>query len=57
MLLPALNLFAYGQVQGSGSRQFIDTLSEIEDEKLVKSRINANEDIYTAIKHFLGKGY
>ncbi len=56
-LLPALNLFAYGQVIGRGSSQFIDTLSEIDDQKLVKSRINEKEDIYTAIKHFLGKGY
>ena len=56
-LLPVLNMFAYGQVKGSGGRQFIDTLGEIDDEKLVKSKIDDKEAIYTAIKAFLGKGY
>lgn len=56
-LLPTFNLFAYGQVKGGYGREFIDTLTAISDEKLVSSRINRDEDIYTAIKVFLGKGY
>jgi uncharacterized sporulation protein YeaH/YhbH (DUF444 family) len=56
-LLPNLNLFAYGQVKGGYGKEFIETLEEIEDEKLVSCKINHEEDIYTAIKLFLGKGY
>jgi uncharacterized sporulation protein YeaH/YhbH (DUF444 family) len=56
-LLPAVNLFAYGQVKATYGKQFIDTLKAVEDEKLVKSRIEGRDDIYTAIKAFLGKGY
>jgi hypothetical protein len=56
-LLPQLNLFAYGQVKGHYGRQFIDTLSKVEDEKLVSSKIDGKNDIYDAIKAFLGKGY
>ena len=55
-LLPVLNLFAYGQVKGYGSRQFIDTLAKIEDEKLVSSKIAGKDDIFETIKTFLGKG-
>ncbi len=55
-LLPPLNLFCYGQVQGSYGRQFLDTLGEIHDEKLATAKINEDEDIYSAIKTFLGKG-
>lgn len=56
-LLPVLNLFAYGQVKAGLGRQFFDTLDEIDDEKLVKSKIDDKEAIYAAIKAFLGKGY
>lgn len=56
-LLPDINLFAYGQVKGGYGHQFIDTLAEINDEKLVSTKINNDDDIYTAIKVFLGKGY
>lgn len=55
-LLPCLNLFCYGQVKSYYGHQFIDTLAEIENEKMSLSKINADEDIYTAIKTFLGKG-
>jgi uncharacterized protein len=56
-LLPCLNMFAYGQVKGGYGHQFIDTLAEITDEKLVSTKINNEDDIYLAIKAFLGKGY
>jgi sporulation protein YhbH len=55
-LLPALNLFCYGQVRSYYGKQFIDTLAAIEDEKLTSAKINDDEDIYKAIKAFLGKG-
>jgi uncharacterized sporulation protein YeaH/YhbH (DUF444 family) len=56
-LLPVLNLFCYGQVRSYQGRQFIDTLKSIEDEKLTSAKINDDEDIYSAIKVFLGKGF
>jgi sporulation protein YhbH len=55
-LLPALNLFCYGQVRSYYGHQFIDTLDELEDDKLSLAKINEDEDIYAAIKVFLGKG-
>ena len=55
-LLPQLNLFCYGQVQSGGGRLFLDTLSHITDEKLAAAKINEDDDIYAAIKTFLGKG-
>ncbi len=55
-LLPQLNLFCYGQVQSGGGRLFMDTLSHITDEKLAAAKINEDDDIYAAIKTFLGKG-
>lgn len=55
-LLPALNLFGYGQVRSNQGKQFIEMLLEIEDERLTAARINEDEDIYNAIKVFLGKG-
>jgi len=55
-LLPQMNLFCYGQVQSGGGRLFMDTLSEVRDEKLATAKINDDEDIYAAIKTFLGKG-
>lgn len=56
-MLPVLNLFAYGQVKGGYGKQFIDTLSKIEDEKLVSTKIGKQDDIFTAIQAFLGKGF
>lgn len=55
-MIPALNLFAYGQVKHGYGQEFIETLGTIDDEKMVSSRINTNNDIYSAIKTFLGKG-
>jgi hypothetical protein len=56
-LLPDVNLFCYGQVQSTIGRQFMDTLNEhIEDEKMATAKINDDNDIYDAIKTFLGKG-
>jgi uncharacterized sporulation protein YeaH/YhbH (DUF444 family) len=55
-LLPDLNLFCYGQVRSYYGKQFIDTLANIEDEKMTAAKINDDEDIYAAIKAFLGKG-
>lgn len=55
-LLPDLNLFCYGQVRSSYGHQFIDNLRNIEDEKLSSATINNDEEIYSAIKSFLGKG-
>ncbi len=55
-LLPDVNLFCYGQVQSMGGRQFLDTLDDVDDEKLATAKINEDEDVYAAIKTFLGKG-
>jgi sporulation protein YhbH len=55
-LLPALNLFCYGQVQSALGRQFIHILKSMNDEKLSTAAIENDDDIYTAIKAFLGKG-
>lgn len=58
-LLPAANLFCYGQVESPyGSGQFIKDLRSKfpEDEKLVLSEIADKEAIYHSIRDFLGKG-
>jgi uncharacterized protein len=55
-ILPAVNLFCYGQVRSGIGPQFMDSLNRIEDEKLTSTKINNNDDIYSAIKVFLGKG-
>ncbi len=58
-LLPASNLFAYGQVESPyGSGQFIKDLEQnLPDiENLVVSRIANKDAIYDSIKEFLGKG-
>jgi len=55
-LLPAVNLFGYGQVQSAGSDLFMNRLEEVKDEKMVRAQINTDDDIYSAIKSFLGKG-
>ncbi len=56
-LLPASNLFCYGQVMTSYGKPFIKTLEEIDDEKLATAKIESDDDIYNAIKSFLGKGF
>ena len=58
-ILPKSNLFCYGQVRslyGSGrfSHDLEDHLSQ--DEMVVIAEISDREDIYDAIKQFLGKG-
>lgn len=58
-LLPAVNLFCYGQVESPyGSGEFLRALRDGigEDEKLVLSEIRNRDDIYDSIKLFLGKG-
>ncbi|MEK7729910.1 MAG: DUF444 family protein [candidate division KSB1 bacterium] len=58
-LLPAANLFCYGQVESPyGSGQFIRDLEDYfeTEEKLVLSEIPDKEAIYKSIKEFLGKG-
>ncbi len=55
-LLPAMNLFCYGQVQNIPGQYFIETLAKLEDKKLSRAEIKDDDDIYDAIKTFLGKG-
>jgi uncharacterized sporulation protein YeaH/YhbH (DUF444 family) len=58
-ILPAVNLFAYGQVESPyGSGQFIKDLSEHfdDDERVVTSEIKGKDAIMDSIKEFLGKG-
>ncbi|HKZ83165.1 MAG TPA: DUF444 family protein [Anaerolineae bacterium] len=55
-LLPKTNLFCYGEVQSSSGRKFMDTLDDVDDEKLATAAIDDDDDIYEAIKTFLGKG-
>lgn len=59
-LLPASNLFCYGQVESRyGSGQFLRDLKKHfneEDERVSLSQIKDREAIIGALKHFLGKG-
>ncbi len=63
-ILPAVNLFCYGQVESPyGSGQFIKDLQEHfgekpagAEDKLVTSEIKGKEAIMDSIKEFLGKG-
>ncbi len=58
-LLPAINLFCYGQVRSLyGSGRFAHDLHEYlgRAENLVISEISDRDDIYDSIKDFLGKG-
>jgi hypothetical protein len=58
-ILPAVNLFAYGQVESPyGSGQFIKDLREVfgERENVALSEIADKEGIYSSIKSFLGQG-
>ncbi len=58
-LLPQVNLFCYGEVS-SARRQsdFADSMDRIKsgNERLVKTQIRDKDEIYSAIKAFLGKG-
>ncbi|HEX2981501.1 MAG TPA: DUF444 family protein [Anaerolineaceae bacterium] len=56
-LLPAVNLFCYGQVQSQADYLFRGLLRKnLTDEKLATAQVNDEDDVYTAIKTFLGKG-
>ena len=58
-ILPAVNLFCYGQVESPyGSGQFIKDLKESvgASENVSLSEIADKEAIYASIKQFLGKG-
>ncbi|MAT69083.1 MAG: hypothetical protein CMJ58_06110 [Planctomycetaceae bacterium] len=58
-ILPAVNLFCYGQVESPyGSGDFIDAVEkELGDhEAIVTSEIPDRDGIYASIKKFLGKG-
>jgi len=58
-LLPAVNLFGYGQVESPyGSGQFIHDLEAgfPDEEALITSKIPNKDAIYGSIKEFLGKG-
>lgn len=58
-LLPAANVFCYGQVESPyGSGQFIKDLREScgDDDKVLTSEIPNKDAIYRSIQDFLGKG-
>ncbi|MFN0056930.1 MAG: DUF444 family protein [Planctomycetota bacterium] len=58
-LLPAANVFCYGQVKSAyGSGQFIKDLAETFTgvDKVILSEINSRDEILGSIKTFLGKG-
>jgi len=58
-LLPASNLFCYGQVESPyGSGQFLKDLRSHfpEQEAIVLSHIAGKDQIYDSIKEFLGRG-
>jgi uncharacterized sporulation protein YeaH/YhbH (DUF444 family) len=58
-ILPAVNLFAYGQVESPyGSGQFIKDLKEAigSRENVALSEITDKDAIYASIKTFLGSG-
>ena len=58
-LLPACNLFCYGQVESPyGAGQFITDLQEAfsSDERVVTSPIENKDAIFGAIRDFLGRG-
>jgi len=56
-LLPTLNMFCYGQVKGwDYAQKFMSVINEIETDNILTASIEKDDDIYTAIKIFLGKG-
>jgi hypothetical protein len=58
-LLPAVNIFCYGQVDGTyGSGHFLNLLREKvpDEEKILSAEIKDKDGIYDALKAFLGTG-
>jgi len=58
-LLPAANIFCYGQVDGAyGSGHFLNLLQEKrpDEEKILSAEIKDKDGIYDALKAFLGTG-
>jgi sporulation protein YhbH len=58
-LLPAANIFCYGQVDGAyGSGHFLKLLQEKapDEEKILSAEIKDKDGIYDALKAFLGTG-
>jgi sporulation protein YhbH len=58
-LLPAANLFCYGQVESPyGTGQFLQDLKDSfpEDERIALSQIENKDAIFASIKEFLGRG-
>jgi sporulation protein YhbH len=59
-ILPDVNLFCYGEVRGPiGLSQYMDTLNDLDFEdkdRLTTTAIRDKDNIYDAIKVFLGKG-
>jgi uncharacterized sporulation protein YeaH/YhbH (DUF444 family) len=58
-LLPKMNLFCFGQVRSSyGGGRFKTDIEDAlpGDEKIITSEIRDKDEIYDAIKRFLGKG-
>jgi uncharacterized sporulation protein YeaH/YhbH (DUF444 family) len=58
-LLPAANMFCYGQVESPyGSGQFVKDLREHfpDDDNVITSEIRDRDGIVDSIKEFLGKG-
>ena len=58
-LLPKLNLFCFGQVRSSyGGGRFKNDIEDAfpGEPKVVTSEIRDKDEIYDAIKRFLGKG-
>ena len=58
-ILPHVNLFCYGEVSSSRRQSdFADSLDRLDanKERLVKTQITDKDEIYNAIKVFLGKG-
>jgi uncharacterized sporulation protein YeaH/YhbH (DUF444 family) len=61
-VLPAVNMFCYGQVESPyGSGQFIKDLREAfpnpKEDLVITSEIKDKEAIYNSIRDFLGQGY
>jgi uncharacterized sporulation protein YeaH/YhbH (DUF444 family) len=61
-LLPVLNMFCYGEVQPKTiyglpySDTFIKLINKIDADNILSTQVTNNDDVYTAIKIFLGKG-
>ena len=58
-ILPQVNLFCYGEVSSARRHSdFADSMDRIKSgrERLVKTQIKDKDEIYNAVKAFLGKG-